>query len=156
MMESNNIWYDRVAKEINIYQDSLNRKVSKKYKLDLLLRIAKRVGDFSSTCGQCQLFQQEITTLTKELSYLIQTPNKETRKRYFKTIGNITKHLQKQHKLVTKGQYIGICMAIGAGTGAALGAVLGNAGIGPALGTAIGLAIGSYLDKKAKKEGRVI
>jgi len=155
-MEFHSNWYDDIVKEINLYQDSLNKKVSKKYKLDLLLRIAKRVADFSTQCGQCQMFQQDITTLTKELSYLLQAQNKEAQKRYFKTIGNITKHLQKQHKLVTKGQYIGICMAIGAGIGAALGAVLGNAGIGPALGITIGLAIGSYLDKKAQKEGRVI
>jgi len=155
-MEFHSNWYDNIVKEINLYQDSLNKKDYKKYKLDLLLRIAKRVADFSTQCGQCQLFQQEITTLTKELSYLLQMPNKETRKRYFKTIGNITKHLQKQHKLVTKGQYIGIGMAIGAGTGVALGAALGNAGIGPALGITIGLAVGSYLDKKAQKEGRVI
>ena len=155
-MEFRSSWYDNIVKEINLYQDSLDKKTYKKYKLDLLLRLAKRVADFSSACGQCQLFQQEISTLTKELSYLVQMPNKETRKRYFKTIGNITKHLQKQHKLVTKGQYIGICTGIGAGVGAALGAVIGNAGIGPALGTAIGLAIGKYLDKKAEKEGRVI
>ncbi len=102
------------------------------------------------------MFQQDITTLTKELSYLLQAQNKEAQKRYLKTIGNITKHLQKQHKLVTKGQYIGTGMAIGAGTGVALGAAMGNAGIGPALGMAIGLAIGSYLDKKAQKEDRII
>jgi len=163
-MEFQSNWYDNIVKEINLYQNSLNKKVSKKYKLDLLLRIAKdlllriakRVADFSTQCGQCQMFQQDITTLTKELSYLPQTQNKEAQKRYFKTIGNITKHLQKQHKLVTKGHYIGTAMAIGAGTGVALGAALDNAAIGPALGVTIGLAIGSYLDKKAEKEGRVI
>ncbi|MCD6299628.1 MAG: glycine zipper family protein [Dehalococcoidales bacterium] len=155
-MEFQSNWYDNIVKEINLYQNSLNKKVSKKYKLDLLLRIAKRVAEFSTQCGQCQMFQQDITTLTKELSYLPQTQNKEAQKRYFKTIGNITKHLQKQHKLVTKGQYIGTGMAIGAGTGVALGAALDNAAIGPALGGTIGLAIGSYLDKKAQKEDRVI
>ena len=155
-MEFRSNWYDNIAKEINLYQDSLDKKTYKKYKLDLLLRLAKRVADFSTECGKCQMFQQEIATLTKELSYLLQMPNKETRKRYFKTIGNITKHLKKQHKLVTKGQYIGICMAIGAGIGTALGAALDNAGIGPAIGTAIGLAIGKYMDKKAEKEGRTI
>ena len=83
-------------------------------------------------------------------------PNKEERKSYFKTIGGITKHLQKQHKLVTKGQYVGIGLASGVGIGTALGAALGNPGIGPAIGTGIGLAIGSYLEKKARDEGRVI
>ena len=122
----------------------------------MLLRIARRVDDFSTTCGECQTFKQEITVLTGELGNLIQIPNKENRKSYLKTINNLVKHLQKQHKLVTEGQYIGIGLAIGAGVGAALGAALGNSGIGPAIGVAIGLAIGKYLDNKAKKEDRII
>ncbi|MFC2012886.1 hypothetical protein ACFLUE_01210 [Chloroflexota bacterium] len=155
-MEVHSNWYNNIAKEINLYQDTLDKKVSKKYKLDLLLRIAGRVDGFSGACGDCQLAQQDITTLTKDLSYLLQMPNKNTRKSYFKTIDNIVKHLKKQHKLVTKGQYIGIYLAISVGIGAALGVALDNAGIGPAIGTAIGLTIGSYMDKKAEKEGRVI
>jgi len=149
-------WYEDTTREINLHKDTLSQKGQKKYKLDLLLRVAKRVADFSTECGECQMFQQEITTLTKELGYSLQLLNKETRKRHSRTIGNITKHLQKQHKLVSKGQYIGIGMAIGVVTGTALGAALDNASIGPAIGTAIGLAIGAYLDNKAKKEGRVI
>jgi len=81
---------------------------------------------------------------------------KEKRKSYFKTINNIIKHLQKQHKLVNEGHYIGIGMAIGAGIGTALGAIFENPGVGTGIGTAVGLAIGTYLDKKAKKEGRII
>jgi len=127
----------------------------------LLLRIAKRVDEFSSYCGECQTFQGEINRLTQDLNYAAQVStsvqmSKEEHKSYFKTINTITKHLQKQHKLVTEGHYIGICMAIGTGIGVALGAALGNPGVGPGIGIAIGVAIGAYLDKKAKKEGRVI
>ena len=155
-MEVHSDWYNRVVKEISLYQDTLSKKDSKKYKLDLLLRIAKRLDDFSGYCGECQAFQQEVTGLTQELGNLIQMPDKERRKSYFKMINNIIKHLQKHHKLVTKGQYVGIGLLIGVGVSTALGAALDNPGIGPAIGAAIGLAIGSYLDKKAKDEGRVI
>ena len=155
-MEAHSNWYNKIVKEINLHKNTLSKKDAKKYKLDLLLRVARRVDDFSSTCGECQLFQQEITELTKELGLLIQIPDKEGRKSYSKTINNIIQHLQKQHKLVKEGQYIGIGFAIGVGIGTALGVALGNPGIGPAIGTGIGLAIGSYLDKKAKREGRVI
>ena len=155
-MEAHSKWYDGIVKEINLHKDILGQKDAKKYKLDLLLRVAKRVDSFSSQCGQCQMSQQDITQLTQDLGYIAQTANKETRKGYFKKINTIIKHLQKQHKLVTEGHYIGIGLAIGAGIGVVLGAALGNPGIGPALGMALGLAIGSYLDKKAKKEGRVI
>ncbi|MBA7674086.1 hypothetical protein ES703_82293 [subsurface metagenome] len=154
-MEAHSDWYNRVVQEINLHKNALNKKDYKKYKLDLLLRIAERVDDFSSICGKCQLFQPEITRLTGDLQN-ISLMSKENRKSYFKTIGNITKHLRKQHKLVTAGYYLRICMSIGTGVGVAIGAALGNPGIGPAIGIALGVAVGSYLDRKAKKEGRVI
>ena len=156
-MEAHSDWYSHTAKEINLHQDTRGKKEAKKYKLDLLLRIARRVDGFSSYCGECQAFKGEISGLITELGNLVQLPdNKEKRKSYSKTINNMVKHLQKTHKLVSEGYYIGIGMAIGVGIGAALGAALGNPGVGPALGIGIGLAIGSYLDRKAKKEGRVI
>ena len=155
-MEVHSNWYNRIIKEINLHKDTLSKKDAKKYKLDLLLRVAKRVDDFSSYCGECQMFQQEITKLTGELSLLIQMPNKEGRKSYSKAINNIVKHLKKEHKLVSEGRYMVIGMVIGMGLGRALGAALDNPGIGVAIGTGVGLAIGSYLDKKAKREDRVI
>jgi len=154
-MEAHSDWYNRVTREISPYKDSLSKKDYKKYKLDFLLRLATRIDSFSSLCGKCQMFQPEITRLTGDLQN-ISLMSKENRKSYFKTIGNITKHLQKQHKLVTAGYYLGICMSIGTGVGIVIGAALGNPGIGPAIGVALGVAVGSYLDRKAKKEGRVI
>jgi len=154
-MEVHSKWYDDIARSINSHKDTLSKKDYKKYKLDLLLRVAKRVAGFSSECGECQLFQPEIANLSKELSDLVQM-SKEKRKSYLKTINTIIKHLQKTHKLATEGQKIGIWIAIGVGIGAAIGAALDNPGIGTAIGVAIGVAIGAGLDAKAKKEGKVI
>ena len=154
-MEARSDWYNHIIEEVNFQKDTLNKKDYKKYKLDLLLRLAKRVDSFSALCGECQLFQPEITRLTEDLRNL-SLLSKENLKSYFKTIKNITKHLQKQHKLITEGYYLGIWMAIGMGIGVAIGAALGNPGIGPAIGVALGVAVGAYLDKKAKKEGKVI
>lgn len=158
-MEVHSDWYNRVVKEINLHKDSLSKKDAKKYKLDLLLRVAGRAEEFFSICGKCQLSQPEITRLVGELSYLIQMPKqapKEARKSYHKTLNNIIKHLKKEHKLVTEGYYKGICMVIGPAISVAIGAALKNPGVGVGVGIAIGLAVGSYLDKKAQKEGRVI
>ncbi|MFC1912991.1 glycine zipper family protein [Chloroflexota bacterium] len=154
-MEASSEWYNHIVQKTNLHKDTLTKGDYKKYKLGLLLRIAQRVDGFSSICGECQLFQPEITRLTEELRNL-SLMTKENRKNYFKTLGNITKHLQKQHNLVTEGHYIGIWMAIGTAIGVAIGAALGNPGVGPAIGIALGVAVGTYLDKKAKKEGRVI
>ena len=157
-MEAHSDWYNRTTKEINSHKDRLSQKEAKKYKLDLLLRITKRIEDFTSICGKCQLSQQDITKLTQDLGYLVQipNPNKETRKSYFKTIDDIIKHLQKEHKLVTEGQNRGKWVLVGMALSAAIGAVLDQPGVGTAIGVAIGLAIGSYMDKKAKEEGRII
>jgi len=155
-MEANSYWYDRIAREISPHRDTLSKKEYKKYKLDLLLRVARRVDDFSAACGECQLFQPEITRLIQDLGNLLQMPDKERRKSHLKTINGIVKHLQKQHQLVTEGQYIGIGLAIGVGIGTVLGAALDNTGVGTAIGTVIGLAIGRAMDAKAKREGRVI
>jgi len=156
MMEVYSNWYDKVVKEINLHKDSLSKKEAKKYKLDLLLRVAGRVDHFSAECGQCQLFQQEITTLTQDLGNLVQMPDKAKRQSYLKTINNTVKHLQNHHKLITPGHNIGVWISLGTGIGVAIGAGMGNIAAGIPIGIAIGVAIGSYLDKKAKKEGRVI
>jgi hypothetical protein len=159
-MQVGSQWYNRIATEISQHQITLGQKEAQKYKLDLLLRAAKRVDDFSHTCGQCQTFQSEISRLVQELSLLTQMPSKEGIKSHTRAIGGLVDHLKKVHKLVDKGHYLGIGVgigwAIGAGLGGALGAVLDNAGIGTAIGIVLGIAIGRYLDKKAEREGKVI
>jgi len=155
-MEARSTWYNRTVKTINLHKDTLSQKDAKKYKLDLLFRIVDRIEEFSGYCGECEVFRQEITRLTDELGNLVQVPDKERNKSYHRTIKNIIKHLQKTHKLVTSGYYVGIGMVIGTGIGTALGVTLENTGIGTGMGVAIGLSIGGYLDRKAKREGRVI
>ena len=154
-METRSDWYKRATSEVSPYKDTLSKRERKKYKLDLLMRVAARIDEFSAYCGECQAFQPEITGLTENLGNLIQIPNREERKNHLKLIGNIVKHLQKQHKLVTEGYYMGIGITIGVGIGTALAAAL-DSGIGTAVGIAIGIAIGNYLDRKAKREGKVI
>jgi hypothetical protein len=159
-MEVGSQWYNRVASDISGYKLTLGPKESKKYKLDQLLRIARRVDDFSGICAQCQGYQQEISQLVQDLSLMVQMPDKEGRKQYFRAIASLTEHLKNVHKLVDKGHYmgigIGIGLAIGGGIGAALGAVADNPGIGTGIGIALGAAIGAYLDRKAREEGKVI
>ena len=61
-MEIHSDWYNRIDNQINSYKDTLSKKEYKKYKLELLLRIAGRVDSFSAICGECQIFQPEITS----------------------------------------------------------------------------------------------
>ena len=154
----NNIsnWYDGIAKQINQLEVTLSEKDYKKYKLKMLLCVAERIAEFSPECGQCQIFQQDISTLTQDVGNIIQVADKDKRKAHLKMIDNIIGHLRKRHKLVTEGYYMGIGIAIGAGIGVALGAAMPNIGAGIPIGVGIGIAIGAALDAKAKKGGRVI
>ncbi len=100
------------------------------------------------------MYRQEIAALTRESGYL--TPIlKERRKIYTGTINRRVKHLQREHKLVKAGQYVGIWKTIRAAIGTVT-VILLSTDIGMAIGTAFGLAAGSYPDRKAKWEGRGI
>ena len=156
VMSNKNDWLDDIKRQIILHKDTLSEKEYKKYKLRLLLCLAERVTQFSSECGQCQMFQQDISTLVQDVSNLIHLTDKQRQKVYFKSVDRITNHLQKQHKLVNEGYYMGIGIAIGSGIGVALGAILDQFGGGIPIGIGIGLAIGAALDAKAKKEGRLL
>lgn len=154
-MENRNDWYDDIIKEIDKHKDKfLSKKDYKKYKLDLLLRVAKRVASFSADCDECQKFQGEIKKLAEGLGNLVQS-SKEERNSYFKIINNVVKHLCEHHKLIREGSYIGIGAAIGL-LGLPIGVALDNVALGPGFGLPIGVAIGAAMEAKAKKEGRVI
>ena len=155
-MEFRNRWHEETTERISAYQGSMSKKEQKKFQLDLLLRLTRRVAEFYDECGECQLFQQEITAYVNELGNMVHLADNVRRKKYGKRLKQMVRHLQGQHKLVPKGHYVGIWTSIGAGIGVALGAVMGNVGPGMPIGIGIGVAIGMMLDAKAKKEGRVI
>ncbi len=154
-MEIDNNWYNDIVKEIDKHKDRFTKKDYEKYKLDLLLRVAKRVASFSIDCSECQNFQIEIKNLAEHLGNLIQS-SKEERKSYIRTIGNVIKHLQKYHKLIVEDQNLGIWIVMGIAIGTGLGNLLDSTGTGIGFGIIIGGAIGAYLDDKAKKDGMVI
>ena len=155
-MGSQRDWYERIAKQIDQLKLKLSEKDYKKYKLSTLLCIAERIAEVSPECGQCQIFQQDISTLAQDTANIIQLADRRARKAYFKTIESISEHLRRHHNLVTEGYYIVIGIAIGSGLGVAIGTVLPNIATGIPIGVGVGIAIGAALDAKAKKEGRVI
>lgn len=155
-MEFRNRWHEETAERISAYQGSLSKKEQKKFQLDLLLRVTRRVAEFYDECGECQLFQQEITAYVNELGNLVHLADNVRRKKYGKRLKQMVRHLQGQHKLVPKGHYVGIWTSIGTGIGVVIGAGMGSVGGGIPIGIGIGVAVGMMLDAKAKREDRVI
>jgi hypothetical protein len=155
-MEVNSRWHQQTTDAIHSYRSTLGKKEQKKYKLDLLERLSRRVAEFSPQCGQCQIYQQEITAYLAELGNLVQMNDKTRRRYHTRKLDRMVKHLQSQHNLVPQGYYIGIWIGIGTAIGVAIGAGMDSVGMGIPIGTAIGTAIGMFLDSRAKKEDRVI
>jgi len=155
-LASDSVWLGDVTKQIDHLKETSDRHTYRRYKIDMLKCLSNRIEQYSSQCGQCQMFKQDITTLVQDASNLAQMPSKEGRKQYFKSMNNIIGHFQKQHKLVNEGYYIGIGIAIGTSIGVAIGAAMDNVGSGIPIGVGIGVAIGSVLEAKAKKEDRIL
>jgi len=148
-METYDSWLNNTLESFAAYKQTFNKKNLKKYKLDFLTGVAKRTAELSSECGECQKFQGDISKLAQDLGGLVQS-SKEEKKNYDKKIKEITSHLQKKHKLVAEGTYVGFGIALGPAIGVALGSGMGNVGAGIAIGVGIGVAIGSALEAKRK------
>ena len=155
-MEIQDRWHEEITRKLDPYRDSLSKKEQKKDQLDLLERVSRRVAEFNDECGECQLFQQEITAYVNDIGNMIHLSDNVRRKKYAKRLKQTVRHLQGQHKLVPKGHYVGIWTSIGTAIGVAIGAAMDNVGAGIPIGIGIGVAVGMMLDAKAKKEDRVI
>lgn len=160
-MEGHDDLYDTIVKKVALQKGRLSKREYRKNKLDLLLRIAKRVDDYSSGCDECRNFRGEIKKFTEDLDDLLSSRKK--RNGYFMMIELITKHLQKSHKLITEGKNIKTWMIIGLLIGGfVLGTIFRAAGMsmgfsnGLLIGLVFGGVIGSILDAMAKKRGKVI
>ena len=155
-VETHSNWHDGITKQIGLLEETLDRHNYRRYKIDMLQCLANRIDQFSSECGQCQMFKEDVATLVQDASNISQMPTREGRKQYLKSMNSIVGHLQKQHKLVTEGYYIGLGVAIGSGIGVAIGVAMDSIGSGIPIGVGVGIAIGAALEAKAKKEDRII
>ncbi|MBA7614507.1 hypothetical protein ES703_21772 [subsurface metagenome] len=161
-MEINDDWYRGIVKEVALYKDKLSTRDYRKYKLDLLLGISKRVVEYSSDCEECLKYRGEITNLAENLGDLQSSEEKRLNHNY-KIESFSRQHLQKSHGLITAGKNTKRWGIIGLIFGSLfLGTCLGAAGQpmaisnGALLGVVIGVAIGIAMDLIAKKRGRVI
>lgn len=154
-MDTYDNWLNNTLESIAAQKQTFSKKDMKKYKLDFLARVAMRVADLSKECGECQKFQDDISTLTQHLGGLIQS-SKGEKKNYDRKIREITTHLKKKHKLYAEGTFLGFGIALGPAIGVAIGSGMGNVGAGIGIGVGIGVAIGSALEAKAKKDGKII
>jgi len=147
----------RVYKLIAIienFKNTINEHTATKLELDKCKRIVERLSSFSVDCAECDnhFFELEkhMMQLKDTKDHLLDIDYKQHKQ----IIGNISSHLTKQHKLVTKGLYLGVYMSIGTSLGIVFGMVIfDNIALGLPIGIGLGVAIGAGLDADAKKKG---
>ncbi|MFC2026760.1 hypothetical protein ACFLUX_02160 [Chloroflexota bacterium] len=113
-MEATNNWYEGIEREIGSLKEKVSKEESKLYELDLLQRVAKRVGGFSSDCEYCQGHRNDISKLITDLGNLPKITQEEVAD-YGRKFRSIIKHLEKHHllyRIVPTAPYILIPLGI--------------------------------------------
>ena len=105
-MQDHNGWFDNITKEINRQKEHFSPREYKVFKLDMLIRISKRLNDFFPDCIDCQNIKREMEIITGSLDNLVHS-SREEQKNYFNAIDNMVSHLKEKHNLISEGQNLG-------------------------------------------------
>ncbi len=159
-----------IEKEVDIVMSAKELKTSdyKRYRLPRLLRLARRVTAFSPECDICRDLQVQMARLYTD-SLKEQPMIHQNLESHLNMMKNITRHLKDSHGLVEKSYYVKRYILLGLAAGITiilLGLILLCFGITQlALNITItalitraivSYTVGSLLDKKARKQGRVL
>ena len=140
----------------------------KQHRLPLLLRLARQVAAFSPECEVCRNLQVQIAQLGANLPN--QPPmTRQNLKDYLYVVKSITRHLKRSHGLVEERYYVKRYVFAGFTFGISLvllGLILLSFGITllalnitlTALITRVvfSYTVGFFLDRRARKRGRVL
>ncbi|HSQ87815.1 hypothetical protein [Romboutsia sp.] len=149
--------YEKLINNLEELKQEIGDKNTKLFNLILLERIIKRLISFNYNCKECKKYTIDLNNHINKLKEKHGQFNKRDFKEHKSKINGIISHLQKEHKLVTEGYYVGIYMSMGISLGLVFGLLLfDNIALGLPIGLSIGVAIGSSKDADAKKKGLII
>jgi hypothetical protein len=167
-MDNSDEWTGKVTIEISKVEENISPSERRHYRLPLLLRSARRVAAFYPECEVCQSLQIQINDLSANLADLPRM-NDRSFKNYLYIVKTINKHLKRRHGLVETRQYVKCYSLISLTFGSllvVLSLILLSFGITLlALNVTVfalisrvifGCTIGFILDRRAKKQNRVI
>lgn len=148
---------EKLLKDFEELKAAMDVKTAKSFNMELLERIIKRVDSFAPECQECSKALKELEEHINRLKGKQGSYDKNDFKENSIKMNNIISHLQKQHKLITEGSYLGIYMCFGISIGLLFGlALFHNLALGMPIGMCLGMALGSALDADAKKKGMTI
>ena len=161
-------WCETIEARASVCRQRLSPREQRKFRLEILPRLARRVDSFSDECGQCQHLKNELNRISQLLICRSGLTHEE-RRQYLSGMTQVIRHLNRKHRLVSERHYVKrlVSLAVALGLGlVGLGYLLLYLGVTlivltVALPALIGRIIFSYLvglfmDRRAKKRGRVI
>ena len=145
---------DSLMTNLEELKGNLGEKLGKQLNLALLERVVKRLQSFSPECEQCEQHLEGLSVHIENLKSKHGQIEKSDLKEHQRKVNIIISHLQKEHKLVTEGYYMGVYMSLGMSIGLVFGlTIFENIALGLPIGMIMGIAIGVGLDADAKKKG---
>jgi arginyl-tRNA synthetase len=149
--------FEKLLIDFKEFKTSIYGQTAKKLNLELFERIIKRLDSFSPECEECSKTLKELEGYISKLKVKQDRFDKNDFKENNTKINNIISHLEKQHKLVREGTYLGAYMCFGISIGLVFGLnVFHNLALGMPIGMCLGMALGTSLDADAKKKGKTI
>ncbi|WP_071396232.1 hypothetical protein [Bacillus tuaregi] len=147
---------DQLILNLEKLKIDLGEKKAKRLSMTRLDRIIKRLVSFED-CQECQNHLSEMNTNLEYLKSKHGRLEKQDIREHQRLVNQVISHLQKKHKLITEGFYVGTYMIFGLALGYAIGFFIFNDYImGSSIGLLFGVILGSSMDANAKKKGLTI
>lgn len=161
-MYKDDLWHKKLIKDIEEHRTDFTAKQWRQYQVELMLRIAQRVRDFSDACETCRDFQHTLTRLEEEF---LELPGSKAQRHYqIQQLRLMGAHFVKAHRLVSPQYYRDLYgyygLIAGVLAGIALGFLVLNNGlylpIGAVAGWILGGLYGRGEDNRAQRERRLL
>ena len=144
-----------IESRVEALKPDISLKNQKRLRLNMVLRVARRLDSSSLGCESCVGHLPAMNKLVESISELDKWQLPEW-KAYYQRLDAVIKHLKTAHHLAEEGEHLAMWTAIGLAIGAGVGTAFGSVVLGVIFGLAVGVAVGGMLDAIAHKQGRVI
>lgn len=160
-MYKDEIWYRKLVQAVEEHREQFSQKQWDSFRVDLLLKVANRVREFSGECMTCRGYQHTLTRLEEEFQEL---PDSKAQRQYQREqLRAMTDHLVQAHRLAAPGYFARKRLKFGVLVGLALGflamLVYGNLllwPLGVLVGGGLAWAYGITEDQRFEREHRLL